>query len=72
MLECALGSVRAAASLCHRLHKTVISTLPRWICKMSYCQTYNKFVIKGHGTLIGNWLEEEILRDASGHTHLER
>lgn len=38
---------------------------------MSYCQTYNKSVIKGHGTLIGNWLEEEILRDASGHTHLE-
>lgn len=39
---------------------------------MRYCQTYNKSVAKGHGTLIGNWLEEEILRDASGHTHLER
>lgn len=38
---------------------------------MSYCQTYNKSVARGHGTLIGNWLEEEILRDASGHTHLE-
>ncbi|KAL8275093.1 hypothetical protein Esti_000972 [Eimeria stiedai] len=38
---------------------------------MSYCRTYNKSVAKGHGTLIGNWLEEEVLRDASGHTHLE-
>ncbi|XP_026192130.1 uncharacterized protein LOC34620233 [Cyclospora cayetanensis] len=38
---------------------------------MSYCQTYNKSIATGHGTLIGNWLEEEVLRDASGHTHLD-